>query len=88
MATSAERKRTETQDAEREGEFDLPVQRRLAHLLRALAIAAPILLFLGATLVGIGFWLTMQPTLGSLALWLALAGGVLAILVAMFLPGS
>ncbi|HEX9617935.1 MAG TPA: hypothetical protein VGA03_11025 [Anaerolineales bacterium] len=55
---------------------------RLKLLLRTLAIFLPIALFGAAILVGLVFWVTLIPVLGTIAVVLTIAGTILSLLAA------
>jgi hypothetical protein len=55
---------------------------RLKLLLRTLAIVLPVALFGAAILVGLVFWVTLMPVLGTIAIILTAAATVLSLLAA------
>jgi uncharacterized membrane protein len=58
---------------------------RLKLLLRILGIFLPIALFGAAILVGLVFWVTLMPVLGTIAVVLTIAATISAILAAFIL---
>jgi len=61
---------------------------KLKHTLRTLLAATPLILFLVAIPAALGFYVTLQPFLGYLALGLVAASVLLIILMALFVPAD
>ena len=55
---------------------------RLKLLLRVLAIALPVALFGAAILIGLVFWVTLMPVLGTIAVILTAVATVLSLIAA------
>jgi uncharacterized membrane protein len=55
---------------------------RLKSLLRTLAILLPIALFGAAILVGLVFWVTLMPILGTISVVLTIAATILSLIAA------
>ena len=60
---------------------------RAARAVRGATLAAPLLLFGAASLIGLGFWITQLPLLAWVALGCAVAGGFLSLIVAFMMKG-